>query len=235
MNLIITAGGTSERIDDVRSITNTSTGRLGKAIGEMFLKEYPNEIDKIYYLHGLRAEPLQGEKVTPIPIEGVADLKRAMGDLLSKKSIDGVVHAMAVSDYMVKEVTTMKAIKSGDNGKLVGNKISSNVEDLVVVLKQSPKVISIIKELSPKTVLVGFKLLSHVPHQELIQIGQGLLKKNGCTYVLANDLSEMGKDYHRGYLIHEDGTYDTMENNGEIGQMIARRVGESIKKQRRII
>ena len=33
MKIIITAGGTSEKIDDVRTITNTSTGRLGYAIG----------------------------------------------------------------------------------------------------------------------------------------------------------------------------------------------------------
>ena len=36
MKIIITAGGTSERIDDVRTITNSSTGRLGYAIGRAF-------------------------------------------------------------------------------------------------------------------------------------------------------------------------------------------------------
>ena len=40
MKIIITAGGTSERIDDVRSITNTSTGRLGLVIGQHLLAEY---------------------------------------------------------------------------------------------------------------------------------------------------------------------------------------------------
>ncbi|MDR1596547.1 MAG: phosphopantothenoylcysteine synthase, partial [Treponema sp.] len=29
MNILISAGGTRERIDSVRSITNTATGRLG--------------------------------------------------------------------------------------------------------------------------------------------------------------------------------------------------------------
>ncbi|WP_368262236.1 phosphopantothenoylcysteine decarboxylase domain-containing protein, partial [Enterococcus gallinarum] len=32
MRILITAGGTSEKIDSVRSITNHSTGSLGKAI-----------------------------------------------------------------------------------------------------------------------------------------------------------------------------------------------------------
>lgn len=36
MRVLITAGGTSEKIDNVRSITNHSTGRLGCLIAEKF-------------------------------------------------------------------------------------------------------------------------------------------------------------------------------------------------------
>ncbi len=38
MKILITSGGTREAIDQVRSITNHSTGRLGKEIAETFLK-----------------------------------------------------------------------------------------------------------------------------------------------------------------------------------------------------
>ena len=55
MKIIITAGGTSEKIDDVRTITNSSTGRLGYAIGKAFAENHNDKIEKIYYLHGLRA------------------------------------------------------------------------------------------------------------------------------------------------------------------------------------
>ena len=34
MRILITAGGTSEKIDDVRAITNHSTGSLGQAISK---------------------------------------------------------------------------------------------------------------------------------------------------------------------------------------------------------
>lgn len=228
MKIIITAGGTSERIDDVRSITNTSTGRLGHAIGSSFLKNYQDQIQQIYYLHGLKAMPLAGENVTAIPVEGVRDLASELEKLLTTEKIDGVVHAMAVSDYMVKEVTTLEKIKSGDTAPLEGNKISSNIDDLTIIMERSPKVISSIKKLSPETVLVGFKLLSHVPHEELIAVGHALLEKNKCSFVLANDLAEIGGDMHKGYLIHKDGTYDSMENNQQIADMISRRVVEEI-------
>lgn len=229
MKLIITAGGTSERIDDVRSITNTSTGRLGHAIGEAFLKNYGDKIERLYYLHGLRAQPAEGPNVTAIPIEGVRDLEAQMKKLLTEEKIDAVVHAMAVSDYMVKQVTTLEKIKSGDDSKLEGNKISSAIDDLTIIMQRSPKVIGSIKSWAPETVLVGFKLLSHVPHQELIEVGHNLLRKNGCAFVLANDLAEIGGGRHRGYLIHKDGSYDTMETNAEIADMISRRVWEEAK------
>ena len=231
MKIILTAGGTSERIDDVRSITNTSTGRLGHAIGEQFLKACGEELETLYYLHGLRAVPVEGPNVTPVPIEGVRDLEVELKRILTEEKIDAVVHAMAVSDYMVKEVTTLEKIKSGDSSRLEGNKISSSIEDLTIIMQRSPKVISGIKKWSPDTVLVGFKLLSHVPHEELIQVGQALLQKNDCTFVLANDLAEIGGGRHRGYLIHRDGSYDTMETNEEIAEKIVQRVCQEGGKQ----
>ena len=229
MKVIITAGGTSERIDDVRSITNTSTGRLGLVIGQHLLAEYGDDIEQLYYVHGLRAQAPEGDNVTAIPVAGARDLERELKNLLTTEKIDAVIHAMAVSDYMVKEVTTLEAIKSGGDTKLEGNKISSTIDDLTIILTKSPKVIGGIKQWSPDTVLVGFKLLSHVPQEELIEVGYNLLKKNDCSFVMANDLKGIGGGKHQGYLIHKDGTYDSMETREEIAAMICKRVWEECK------
>lgn len=230
MKIIITAGGTSERIDDVRTITNSSTGRLGFAIGTALAENYEDRIEKIYYLHGLRAAYPQHAKIEPIAIEGVMDLQRELQQLLTTEKIDAVIHAMAVSDYLVHEVTTLERITGTEDpnhkADLSGNKISSDIDDLVIHMKKSPKVISGIKKWSPNSTLVGFKLLSNVPHEELIDVGYHLLQKNDCDFVLANDLKEIEKDHHRGYLIHKDKTYDIMETNEEIADMIAKRILE---------
>ena len=45
LNIVITAGGTSEPIDNVRKITNSSTGKLGAVIAEELLKR--EDIDKM--------------------------------------------------------------------------------------------------------------------------------------------------------------------------------------------
>ena len=231
MKIIITAGGTSERIDDVRMITNSSTGRLGYAIGKAFADIHGDKLEKIYYLHGLRAAYVEDEIVEPIAVEGVMDLQAKLAELLENEKIDAVIHAMAVSDYLVNEVTTLDRIRGTENPEnkadLSGNKISSDIDDLVIHMKRSPKVINMIKKKSPDTILVGFKLLSGVPHEELINGGKNLMNKNDCDFVLANDLREIGADFHKGYLIHKDGTYDIMETNEEIARMIAARVMES--------
>lgn len=46
--VIITAGGTSERIDNVRKITNSSTGKLGCTIANEILSTL--EDVEIYYI-----------------------------------------------------------------------------------------------------------------------------------------------------------------------------------------
>lgn len=229
MNIIITAGGTTERIDDVRSITNTSTGRLGHTIGNAFLSQTGDQLDTLYYLHGLRAVAPEGDKVKAVAVAGAADLERELQHLLKTEKIDAVIHSMAVSDYTVKEVTTMQLLKEGKNLD-TSKKVSSEVEDLVIVMKKTPKVIGGIKKASPRTLLVGFKLLSNVPHEELIDVAYAQLQKNDCSFVMANDLSEIGPQVHKGYLVHEDKSYDSMETNEEIADMIVRRVMEKLKK-----
>ena len=48
INVVITSGGTSEPIDNVRKITNSSSGKLGCTIAEEILKL--DNLDKIYYI-----------------------------------------------------------------------------------------------------------------------------------------------------------------------------------------
>ena len=47
-NVIITAGGTSERIDNVRKITNSGSGKLGFMIANKLIQN--GSISKIYYI-----------------------------------------------------------------------------------------------------------------------------------------------------------------------------------------
>ena len=130
----------------------------------------------------------------------------------------------SVFENVINNNGIISAIKVDGGADLSGNKISSDIEDLIIHMKRSPKVIGNIKKWSPDSLLVGFKLLSGVPHEELIAVGTRLMEKNDCDFVLAHDQQEIGADFHKGYLIHKDGSCDTMETNEEIADRIAQRV-----------
>ena len=149
----------------------------------------------------------------PISIGGVDELEKTLKDILKNEKIDAVIHSMAVSDYAVKELTTLEDIKEGKTLD-ASRKISSDIENLVIVMKKTPKVISGIKKWSPDTLLVGFKLLSDVSKEELLEVG----------------LKGISESSHKGYLIHEDKTYDVMETKEEIAETGSTRVLEELEK-----
>jgi phosphopantothenate-cysteine ligase len=193
------------------------------------MKNFGEKLEKLYYIHGERVIPPAGDKVVSIPVGGVSDLEKALKEILEREKIDAVIHSMAVSDYTVKELTTLEDIKEGKTLD-ASKKISSDIENLVIVMKKTPKVISSIKKWSPDTLLVGFKLLSKAPREELIEVGHNLLVKNNCTFVMANDLNDIKENAHKGYLIHQDKTYDMMETKEEIADTVCKRLLEKLVK-----
>lgn len=227
-NIIITAGGTSEKIDEVRVISNFSSGRLGLATAKAFLESETADVGRIFYLCDRNTNAPSDERIEVVRVLGVQGLLEALKMLLTTEKIDAVVHAMAVSDYTVKQVTTLEAIRTGTENdpdkQLADGKISSEIDDLVIVLKKTPKVIGEIKKLRKDTILVGFKLLTNVPKDLLIDTGYKLLQKNDCDMVLANDLTEIAGDQHIGYLIEQNGNYEKLSTKKEIAEAIVRNV-----------
>ena len=226
---IITAGGTSEKIDNVRKITNSSSGKLGCVIANTILEEIDDA--RIYYICSRNSIRPKDERVKILEVDGVIDLKNRVEFLLKNDNIDYFIHSMAVSDYMTDYVTTLtmmeESYKKNNNldnvERLNGNKLSSYEDNLVVVLKPTPKVISIIKNISPKTFLVGFKLLDGVCDEKLIYVGKELMKKNNCDVVVANDLANIRKGEHTAYLLDKDNCVSTAKGKDDIAKKLVRR------------
>lgn len=103
-------------------------------------------------------------------------------------------------------------------------KISSDTDHLVVVLKKNPKIISLIKNLQPKTILVGFKLLVDVPMIELLNVAKASLEKNHADFILANDLAEIRDEKHHGYLINKQHKVKEAHTKTEIAELIKEEV-----------
>lgn len=232
--IIITAGGTSEKIDNVRKITNSSSGKLGMTIANHLLKENDDLI--IYYVCSKNSLRPLDKRIKVIEIDGIISLKNKIENLLLNEKIDYFIHSMAVSDYMTDYVTTIERIKASikntsnleeafSNIEIInGNKISSYEDNLVIVLKQTPKIISIIKDLSPQTYLVGFKLLDGVSKEELISVAKKLRDKNKCDLVVANDLATIKNGEHIAYIIDKNNEIEESHGKDDIAKKLVRRI-----------
>ncbi|MCB5952421.1 phosphopantothenate--cysteine ligase [Enterococcus sp. BWT-B8] len=248
MKVLITAGGTSEKIDNVRSITNHSTGRLGRTIAEIFL-EKGHQV--IYLTTPYAVRPAENKQLTVIEIETTAELQQQMKMLLSNHNFDSIIHSMAVSDFsseisipeeeLIQNLTKKLQKEELSTGQKISEiiksvldslgqqsqsekKISSNTDRLLLFLKKNPKIIAMIREHQPDTILVGFKLLVGVTDNELINVGTATLEKNHCDFVLANDLENIQGNNHRGLLIHADHHVETADTKKEIAQLIVKNV-----------
>ncbi len=255
MNILITAGGTSEKIDDVRQITNTATGRLGSLIADRFLESGKTSVT---YLCSRNAALPARPHARILRIGDVQSLQKAVENEMRRYPYDAVIHSMAVSDYRVKysvpsEILAARIAASVENKDFSGEdmtgtihsallsagggerpgKISSDIEHLFLCLERTPKIIGLFKKLQPKTVLVGFKLLSGAAEPRLLQAAENLMKQNGCDFVLANDQKNIGETHHNAVLLGRDHSLLRLETREQIALAIESRVAWKIKENRK--
>jgi len=200
MKILVTSGGTREHIDEVRVLTNISTGKLGAQIANTFYLNH--NIEKIYYvcskgsaipsvcnLHTL-VEDNEKNMVEVIYADSTQDVYDIMERLVPK--VDVVIHSMAISDFGFKP-SNIK-LKSNDPHAFI-----DSLRDRIVV---NPKIISFIKKWNHTVRLVGFKFEVNKTHEELIDIAYESLVRNNCDLVVANDKQEMKENNeHIAYIV----------------------------------
>lgn len=194
--ILVTSGGTQEYIDDVRVLTNISSGKLGAKITESLI----NAGAHVTYLHGRNAAK---PSFVDLPMELHPSLRemlevRTAQDAYNEMeklvpSMDAVVHCMAVSDFTFKRDTAVKLSSSDPE---------AFIEFMRKTITKNPKIISKIKGWNPKTVLVGFKFEVGIPNDSLIKLGLNSITSNGCDLVVVNDKKEMeARKEHVAYLV----------------------------------
>jgi phosphopantothenate-cysteine ligase len=198
LEVLITSGGTISKIDDVRHVGNFSSGTTGMYIAEAFLKAGEN----VHFVYSKNSKRPLRERLNVNPtkpfdeevnrlateysnyhkykdslqeykIETFDEYYQTLENILKNKKIDVVVLAAAVSDY--------SAVRQE-------GKISSDLDEMSIKMKRNPKVISLIKEWAPDVFQVGFKLLSNVSKEKLLETGYEHLLKNKSDLVVANSL-----------------------------------------------
>ncbi|MBX9102099.1 phosphopantothenate--cysteine ligase [Streptococcus anginosus] len=220
MKLLITSGGTSEKIDQVRSITNHSTGKLGALIAESFLTQ-GDQVTLVTTQNAVK--PAAHPNLTIQIIENVQDLLETMQSLV--KTHDVLIHSMAVSDYTpiymagFDQITASQDLTEFLNKTNVQGKISSQDDYQVLFLKQTPKIISQVKKWNPNIRLIGFKLLVDVSKEELLTVARASLAKNQAEIIVANDLYDISNNQHHAYLVKENSVIEA-NTKEEIAQQL---------------
>lgn len=218
--VLITGGGCVEQIDDVRAITNTSSGKTALLIARVI--KALNPAAAVTYLMAERAvQPKIAETSGKAKTAGAAardsvknfnscaDLQKLLRAELSANKYDLLFHAAAVSDYSVQSlVVDGKEFKPGRVSKISGAK------NVSVNLKLNPKLLAEIPALAKKknksAVVVGFKLTSNASEAEREAAVQKLFaEKNPPDFVISNDLSEITPKSHPCVLWRASGANRT--------------------------
>ena len=171
------------------------------------------------------------EKKIELMKRGISPIYEAdLEELMRKNYAEGRL------DYTTDYVTTIDRIKNAVKNEpdidkafnmiesITGTKISSDENNLVIILKPTQKIISLIKALSPKTFLVGFKLLDGVSKDELINVARRLRDKNDCDLVIANDLEKIRNGNHTAYIIDKDDNICEANGKDDIAKKLVKKI-----------
>ena len=224
MKILVTSGGTSEAIDSVRSITNHSTGRLGKIITKILLAA-GHEVCLITTKRALKPEAHPNLSIREI--DNTNDLLVVMQELVQDYQV--LVHSMAVSDYTPVYMTGLEEVQASSNLEEFLSKqnhqakISSTDEVQVLFLKKTPKIISLVKEWNPSIHLIGFKLLVDVTEERLIEIARQSLVKNQADLIIANDLAQISANQHHAIFV-ERKQLQTVQTKEEIANLLLEKI-----------
>lgn len=206
--IIITSGGTVEKIDEVRFITNRSSGKMGTAIAEeCYLRGA--EVLLLRSKTSIRPRYLIKEQIFNTAEELLQLIK------VNIKNTDIFFQTAAVSDF--KAERPIKGKLSSDNS---------------INLKLVPqiKIVDQIKKLSPKTTLIAFKAEYDLEEKKLIEEGIKKLKESNADVVVVNDISRKDRgfesDNNEAYIISKNGAVKKvpLTSKREIAQAIVESV-----------
>lgn len=187
MHCVVTAGPTYEPLDEVRRLTNFSTGRLGGELAA-FLTAHGHELT---LLLGELATWGGERRAARISVFTTTDCLRDQLCALSREKVDAVFHAAAVSDFRFGKIW------SGEPGQAVevtGSKVSSRHERLFAELAPTPKILPELRAWFPLAKIVGWKYELEGARADALAAAERQLRECRTDACVAN-----GRAYGEGF------------------------------------
>jgi len=189
MNCIVTAGPTCEPLDDVRRLTNFSTGRLGTELAN-FLTASGHTVT---LLVGESATWPGERKAQKIKIFSSTKDLRAKLKSFSGQKVDAIFQAAAVSDFSFGKIFMRDA-----NGRLTPfkrtKKISTRGGNLFAELVPTPKIIAELRGWYPRTRIIGWKFEADGQRADAVRAARQQIADCSTDACVAN-----GPAYGKGF------------------------------------
>lgn len=202
MRVVITGGPSGEPIDDVRLITNRSTGELGVILAQAFSQ---SGHDVSLFLGRLSQFRLPQSAY----FDRNEDLQRMLREMNESKSVNVVLHAAALADFQVV------AVRAG-NIDVGSKKIGSEHEILSVELAPKPKVIAGLRDLFPNALIIGWKLELEGSRDDLISEAARQVKKNRTDACVIN-----GRAFGEGFgFCTREGLQEVFSSKPELASFL---------------
>jgi phosphopantothenoylcysteine synthetase/decarboxylase len=191
MNCIVTAGPTYEPLDDVRRLTNFSTGGLGTELAN-FLTARGH---RVTLLIGESATYAGERKARSVKVYTTTKDLRAKLKSFSGKKVDAIFHAAAVSDFGFGQIFAQN--KAGEFVALkASKKISTRSGEMLVELVPTPKIIAELRGWFPKTKIVGWKFEANGGRSDALRAAKKQLGDCATDFCVAN-----GPAYGKGFSL----------------------------------
>jgi phosphopantothenoylcysteine synthetase/decarboxylase len=185
LRVLITSGGTTEPVDGVRVLTNTSTGSTGALIADT-LARAGHDVVLLRSQSSVQPE----ESCDQETFLSFADLEAVLEKRFRGESFDAVIHAAAVSDFSVE------AIEAGGTSFKPGEgKIPSGAA-AILKLRKNPKLLDSLRKHSrnPAVRVVAFKLTRGATAASAASAVKAILSTGAADFVVHNDLARRGRD-----------------------------------------
>ena len=180
MRVLITAGPTREYLDDVRYLSNSSSGRMGYAVANALLEAG----HQIALVSGpVELEPPDGCEF--FQVETTSEMRNTCVELFPQ--CDGVIAAAAVCDYKPKERIQGKLAKTGDG--------------ISIEMIETDDVLAELGANKGHRWVVGFALEAINPRENALQ----KLRAKNCDVVVLNAPTAIGSENNEVELIAPDG------------------------------
>ena len=180
-NILIIGGATAEPIDDIRILTNRSSGKTALALANNAFERDANV--ELWYGHAKEDVP---SHISVKNFETVEDLLNLLKN--DDMKFDIIIVCAAIANYIPKK----------QNGKIPSGKDKLDLE-----LSPAPKIIQKIRLIAPKSKIIAFKV--EESKKNLKEKSYQLLKKNQLDIVIANTVSAFGKDENEILIINKKG------------------------------